>query len=487
MTAGDPPAAAGRPGAAGDRDGVDAVDDRDGVDAVDRRDGTDAVDRGDVALTGPGGALRIVVYPHSLDIGGSQLNAVELAAAVRDRGHDVSLFAAAEGPLADHAERLGLRLDVSAGWRRRPSPSVMGELTRLAAREAVDVVHAYEWPPCLEVFGGPHLRRGTPMLCTVMSMGISRMIPPSVPLVVGTEQIAVAARGRRGAVTVVEPPVDTVSNHPGFPCSDFGLRVGLDPSLPVATIVSRLATELKQEGIERAVDATGRLAAEGIALQLVIVGDGPARDAITARAGEVNARTGGRRVFLVGEMVDPRPAYATADVVLGMGGSALRAMAFAKPLIVLGERGFSEVLEPATWERFLWTGFFGLGDGGRSAVRLSGQLRDLIADPARREALGEYSRRLVEERFSLTRAAAVQDDVYRRTASAAPPARRRLLAEASAACARVLGSKVAARLPLAGRRVADDCNSIEAMARTAARAGSPAAAVATRAGVEGAG
>lgn len=427
--------------------------------------------------------MRIVVYPHTLDIGGSQLNAVELAAAVRDRGHEVSVFAPADGPLADRIEDLGLPLDISAGWRRRPSVSIMQELTRLTAAASVDLVHAYEWPPCLEAFGGPHRRRGVPILGTVMSMGVSGMIPPSVPLVVGTEQIAAANRDRRGPVTVIEPPVDTVSNHPGASDAELRARLGLDPSLPTAVIVSRLAHELKQEGIERAIDATGRLAARGIGLQLVIVGDGPARDAVAARADSVNGRAGGRRVFLAGEQRDPRPAYAAADVALGMGGSALRAMAFAKPLIVLGEQGFSEVLEPGTWERFLWTGFFGLGDGGRSPDRLADQLARLIADPALRAELGGFSRRLVEERFSLARAAVVQEDVYRRTIVAPIPPRRRVLAEMAVAGTRVLGAKLRGRLPVGRPKALDDCNSLDAMARTAARAGSPRAAAGVPTGV----
>ena len=33
--------------------------------------------------------MRVLVYPHSMEIGGSQLNAVELGGAVRDLGHDV--------------------------------------------------------------------------------------------------------------------------------------------------------------------------------------------------------------------------------------------------------------------------------------------------------------------------------------------------------------------------------------------------------------
>ena len=52
-------------------------------------------------------------------------------------------------------------------------------------------------------------------------------------------------------------------------------------------------------------------------------------------------QTAGRQVVLLtGEIADPRPAYAAADVVVGQGGSALRGMAFGKPLVVVGEGRF---------------------------------------------------------------------------------------------------------------------------------------------------
>jgi L-malate glycosyltransferase len=64
--------------------------------------------------------VRVVVYPHMLEIGGSQLNAIELAAAVRDLGHDVLVFGQ-PGPLADRVRDLELELVTAPAPRGRPS------------------------------------------------------------------------------------------------------------------------------------------------------------------------------------------------------------------------------------------------------------------------------------------------------------------------------------------------------------------------------
>ena len=57
-------------------------------------------------------------------------------------------------------------------------------------------------------------------------------------------------------------------------------------------------------------------------------------------------------------LLDPRPAYAAADIVIGMGSSASKGMAFGKPLVVQGEQGFWKLLEPATLPIFLAQGFW---------------------------------------------------------------------------------------------------------------------------------
>ena len=108
-------------------------------------------------------------------------------------------------------------------------------------------------------------------------------------------------------------------------------------------------------------------------------------------------------------MTDPRPAYAAADIVLGMGVSALRAMAFAKPVVVQGEHGFCELLTPQSAGLFSQHGWFGLGppEHGRAqaAAKLTAILRDLADDRQRQINLGQFARTLVVERHSLDTAA----------------------------------------------------------------------------------
>lgn len=358
--------------------------------------------------------MRILVYPHDLGLGGSQLNAIEIAAAVAALGHSVIVFGR-PGALNDRIEQLGLEFVEAPRPGRRPSPGVVAALAALIDERRLDILHGYEWPPALETVLASRRRPSARAVATVMSMSVPPFIPRTVPLMVGTAEIAAAERsGGRRRVAVLEPPVDVVFNHANLDVGveGFRRRWNLDAERMTVVSVTRFARELKLEGTLAAMDAVGCLTRD-IPTRLVLVGDGPARAEVEAKARAVNARAGDGTIVLTGQLSDPRPAYAAADVALGMGGSALRALAFAKPLVVQGERGFWRLLTPDSVRGFLWTGWYGVGESAADGPEtLAGVLREVLGDDRRRRELGDFGRALVEERFSVTGAAETQVGHY---------------------------------------------------------------------------
>ena len=365
--------------------------------------------------------MRVLVYPHDLNMGGSQMNAIELAAAVRDLGHECIVYGR-PGVLCDRIDELGLEFIESADPGGRPSLRVVRDLRRLVQERDIDVVHGYEWPTGLEAYLATIGRGRARALCTIMSMAVAPFLPRSLPLIVGTRQIAAheMALGRP-SVEVIEPPVDLVHNiAPEASALDaFRSRWGVG-DMPLVVCVSRLAEELKAEGILTAIEAVAALS-ETDPCQLLIAGDGASRARIARAAEAVNRATGRHAVVLTGELADPRAAYAVADVTLGMGGSALRALAFGKPLVVQGEHGFFRTLTPETLNEFRWRGWYGIGEGTASGRRrLEGELAPLLRSGELRERLGAFGRSAVVE-FSLGAAAAEQVTAYEgvRTSSTA--------------------------------------------------------------------
>jgi glycosyltransferase involved in cell wall biosynthesis len=404
--------------------------------------------------------VRILVYPHDLGIGGSQLNAIDIAHEIACRGHDVLVYGQ-PGPLTTHVAQLGLEFVESPDAGHRPTREIVRDLVRTIDDREIDIAHGYEWPPGLECYLACRGHSRARAVTTVMSMAVPPFLPHGMPLLVGTEQIAESERsGGRRLVSVLEPPVDIDANRPGV-CADLSElrdRWGLLDDRPTVVCVTRLAHQLKLEGLLTAIGAIQALHVDRPA-QLLIVGDGEARRDVEERAASANRALGYRAVVLTGELLDPRPAYEIADVCIAMGGSALRSMAFAKPLVVQGEGGFFRLLTPETLPDFLWAGWYGHGDGGHEPVsRLSRLLRGLLIDAEQRQELGRFGRTTIEQRFSLAAAASRQLEAYQSTLDLRRGGPRRV-AEELAATAQFAGHHVDKRVKRAlGHRAVDDFN-----------------------------
>lgn len=346
--------------------------------------------------------MKLLLFLHELAVGGTSVNAIELATRLAsDHGHEVALFAP-PGPMGDWVSRSGLR------WFPAPPVRMHPSMTRIAAlREVVrsyrpDLVHVWETWALMDALLGVHLSDRTPLLVTDMQMHVARVLPRRLPFTFGTPALVERARGDGIAnVGLLLPPVDTAFNAPGtHDPKALRAELGVPGHALLYVIVSRLAHAMKGESIRHAIRAVDAMATERDA-RLVVIGDGPAHGELAALADRVNQLHGRRMVLLPGASLDPRPAYAAADVVIGMGSSALRGMAYAKPVIVVGEQGFARALTPDSAASFLHGGLYGVGEGTADEGRLLAEMRHLAASEQVRSALGRHALDFVRRHFSL--------------------------------------------------------------------------------------
>lgn len=345
--------------------------------------------------------MKILVFLHDLVVGGTVINSIELATALRDlHGHEVVLFST-PGPMTKVVKECGLRFLPAPVALCHPSFARMNALRDAVRSERPDLIYVWEAWPCIDTYCAAHLAMGVPMLVTDMQMHVTRLFPKEVLTTFGIPELVDKARlaGRR-KVELILPPVDIRLNAPGVvdPRS-FRQRWGIKAGDITLVTVSRLVDSVKGESLMRTLQAVRRLGGH-LPVRLLIVGDGGARLRIGQMADQVNAELGRSAVVLTGAMLDPRPAYAAADIVVGMGGSALRGMAFGKPVIVVGERAFSAPLTPNTAERFYYKGIYGVGDGANTDG-LACDIQELAERPKELPALGDFSRQFVSRHFSL--------------------------------------------------------------------------------------
>lgn len=348
--------------------------------------------------------MKILVFAERLDLGGSQVNAIELSAMLRDRyGHDVVIFAA-PGPMSKTIEEKGIRYLPAPERPSRifPSPRRMRALADAVERERPDLIHVWDWTQCLDAFYGVYLFKCIPMIVSSMTMTVDRLLPKSLPTTFGIPILIDQAKDAgRPKLELIIPPVDVELNSPDvIESKPFRDRFGLGDNDIVLVSVSRLVEWMKAEGICRVIDVVRRVGHE-LPLKFVIVGEGPSYAKLSDLAEEVNTELGRQAVILSGGLIDPRPAYAAADIVIGMGGSALRAMAIGKPVVVIGERGFAKPFNQETADYFYYHGIFGQGDGDKENINLSAIIRKLAENPGEHDALGKFARDFVVEHFSL--------------------------------------------------------------------------------------
>lgn len=401
---------------------------------------------GDAAETGP---LRILLGLEGLALGGVPINALDLGRELRGRGHDVRVFAVDEQvgtSLLPYADRNGLTPTLLP-----TSSSTLGrvrQMRQLVRVHRADVLHVFgPWlgPAATVAAAGARPRSA---VVTNWTMANVDYVPRRTPLILGTRRLRDEAEQVQGRpVWLMEPPVDLVADTPD-PASGrrFRAEVGIGDDEVAVVVVGRVDADLKEEGLRHAVAAVGRL--DHPAVRLVVVGDGNAFARVAADAEEMNAALGRPAVVMTGARQDPRPAYDAADVALGMGGSALRALAHGRPLVVLGQNGFASTFDQSTVAWFAEHGFHGLTPVPDPAGHLAVQLAALL-DPQRRQELGELGRAEVQ-RFGLAATAERLESIYRAELAAVPGTTRRLL-DAGGIAGRALGHEVRAAVRGAGR------------------------------------
>src|SRR5215813_10027946 len=222
--------------------------------------------------------MKILVFADRLDVGGTQVNAIELTAALRDlHGHEVVLFAT-PGPMIAMAEEKGLRFLPAPDSRVHPSFARMQALRQAIQSERPHLIQVWDWTQCLDAYYIAHILMRVPMVVTVMSMAVPRLLPKALPTTFGTPELVDQARaaGRRRLELIV-PPVDTKLNAPNtVNAHAFRERYGIKVGDVTLVTVSRLVNWMKAESLWRTVDVVRTLGRD-VPLKFVIVGDGTAR------------------------------------------------------------------------------------------------------------------------------------------------------------------------------------------------------------------
>jgi glycosyltransferase involved in cell wall biosynthesis len=374
--------------------------------------------------------IRVVHVITRLTLGGSSENTIAQVVALARAGFACGLAVGAaesEAPSLEGARRRGCRIADVPGLGREVSPrrdlGALLALVRLVRRERADVVHTHTskagflgrlaarlarvpaviHQPHGHIFYGYYGPRGSAFYISLERLA-ARWCDRIITLTErGIEEHLAQGIGRREQYVAVPSGVPTAELRARAPARDAArARLGLPRDAYVVVGVGRL---VPVKGFERLVAALPGVLAEVPSAHVVLVGDGPEREALSAQAAALGV---GARVRLTGATDDVTNFLAAGDVCAapsrneGMGRALVEAMALGLPVVGSAVGGIPAVI--------------GEDEAGRlvpadDVTALAAALASLGRDEALRSKLGEAARTRAE-RFSTAVADARLVEVY---------------------------------------------------------------------------
>jgi len=345
------------------------------------------------------------------DVGGLERMVLRLAQASRALGVSSSVYAyLGDGPMRLEFERAG----VATHLIERPSEGVqLGrsfDLTRLFKRERVDLVHSHHVGPFLysalaasvENLPHVHTEHSHEFYDEPRRRAIGQWMDSSARVVAVTEEISQWREAHLGR------PCEVIHNGVPMPsmrgaCGEQVRReLGLCSGTFVIGCVARLSPEKDHAFLLR---AFARLLQAKPHSQLVLVGDGPEREALERLAGALGVAP---RVLFLGRRNDVDRLIRAFDLVTltssreGLPLAILEAMSHAVPVVTTAVGGLPDLLR----------------DGGGRLVShgdiegLAMALESFMGRPHLRRAQGRIARATVRDTHSSEAMARAYTSIY---------------------------------------------------------------------------
>lgn len=354
--------------------------------------------------------MRVLMTTMQLDIGGAETHIIELSKALKRRGVEITV-ASNGGAYEAELTEAGIRHVKIPFHSKNPSCMLRAYkmLKKLIFEERFDIVHAHARIPaflCALLHERYHFR-----FVTTAHWVFNTRFPYNLLTRWGDRSLAVSDDIKKYLidnygtnpdnirVTINGIDLDKFSKDTDY--SGIAEEFSLNSDKTRIVYVSRM-DEDRSFAAHKLIEVAEDIDREIENLEIVIVGGGNDYDCVAAKAAEVNNRLGKRLIITTGSRTDINKFTASGDMFIGVSRAALEAMACEKPSIIAGNEGYIGIFDEDKLQVSIDTNFCCRGYDATSAdVLKSDILKILKATPDERARLGEYSRKIVGEYYSI--------------------------------------------------------------------------------------
>jgi glycosyltransferase involved in cell wall biosynthesis len=350
-------------------------------------------------MTGRDAPLRVLHTEASLGWGGQEIRVLTEARGVARRGHAVMLAAPEEARIFQEAPKYGVRAVALPIGRKRPGGVLA--LRAFLARETFDVINTHSstdtWLAalaCRTRAGAPPIVRTRHISSPLPANGATRWLyRRATDRIVTTgeklrEQMLREAGVDATRVVSIPTGIDLSRFRAGDRAAARG-ALGLDAAAPIVGIVATLRSWKGHRYLFQAIAAMARKD-----VNVVVVGDGPQREALETLARELGIDS---RTRFAGNQSDVAPWMQAFDLFClpsyaneGVPQALMQAMAC----------GLAVVTTPVgSIEEIVTNGATGVLVPPEDPVRLRAAIERLLGDERERAALGARAAAEARERF----------------------------------------------------------------------------------------
>jgi glycosyltransferase involved in cell wall biosynthesis len=356
---------------------------------------------------------RIAHCIHGLDLGGAQQVVRHVVQGSARAGFAHLVYSPVGGVFAGEVAAAGAAVHVLPRRLPKLDPGWVLTLARRMREDGVELVHTHLFGDSLHGYLAARRAGGLPVVMTLHNvagfhsrlqrLGYRWLLPRVARAVACTEAVRrsfVAELGGRPAA------LETIANGIAAAPAGGGEReAAAGPGgEPLIAGIGRL---VEQKGFVHLIDALARLRRDGLAARLLLLGEGPLRADLEARAAAAGVAD---RVSLPGFRADVQGLLATVDVVAfssldeGLPMALLEAMAAARCVVATDVGGVGDAVRH---ERE------GLLVPPRDPASLAAALARVLRDGELRRRLGAAAERRFRERFTAERMAEAYARLYR--------------------------------------------------------------------------